>query len=81
MKYILGGLQLSIDYIEAQAEALGLGCNEATTELSKQFLVVPGECDRLALLDKVLADRTVLNAGSSAQRTIVPATMLRLTDE
>ena len=75
-------LQLSIVYTEAQAEGLGLGPEEVRTELIKDFTVLPGERDKLTLSGQSLkAERTVLNMGSPAQRSIVLATTLRLEDK
>ena len=74
-------LQLSIVYTEAHAEGLGLGPQEVVMELVKDFTVLPGPHDKLTLAGQSLeAERTVLNMGSPAQRSIVLATTLRLED-
>ena len=76
-----GDLQLSLVYTEAKAEGLGLRPGESTVALITSFTVTPGTDLRLALSDRPMPDRTVLNDGTAAQRTVLPATMLRLEDQ
>ena len=76
-----GFLQVVVTYMEAQARALGLGPDEVTPPpLTQTFTVEADTVNKLHLPPAVMAHRTVLNAGSVARRTIVPATTLTIVD-
>lgn len=84
---MLSVLQMLISYSEALPESLGLEPAEGSTKLTQRLFGKPGVPHSLSLTQTLSkpADattlRTVLNAGSDTQRTIVSDQMLRIVDE
>ena len=75
-------LQLVISYTEAKLKDLGLDEAEAAVDpLTLSLHAVPGEAYQLVLPAEARAYRSVLNDGSLSQRSIIPATILRVVDK
>lgn len=76
-----------ITYTEANPHSLGLEAGEGSAKLAQRLIAKPGAVHQLSLAYTMSlpADantvRTVLNAGSEQQRTIVPEQVLRVVDE
>ena len=70
-----------ITYTESEARALGLGPDEASPPpLMHNFTAEAGDMDKLRLPAAFMAVKTVLNAGTVRNRTIVPETILSIFD-
>lgn len=72
-------MQVLLQYIEPQAEALGLPPTEAALQLRRTFTVSPGPAHELRLGISVDA-RKCLNAGRVADRIVLPQTTLSILD-
>lgn len=74
-------LQVTITYSEAEGDALHLGPDELSPPpLTCKFTASAGDITGLHLPPAAKSRRTVLNAGTPARRTIVPATSLSIVD-
>ena len=72
-------MQVLLQYVEPQAEALGLAPTEAALQLRRTFAVSPGPAHELRLGMSVDA-RKCLNAGRVADRIVLPQTTLSILD-
>ena len=73
-------MQVTVGYKEAKAESLGLDAEEASLEVSQQFQVVCGTGTALHLTLPHVELRKCFNAGTDAERTVIPAARLRIVD-
>lgn len=70
-----------ISYKELDPDSLGLEPSEASASLELHLVAKPGVAQQLSVPSAAIASRTVLNAGTDQQRTILPRIRLRLVDE